>query len=214
MRPFVGILAICTLAQLGCATTQQRITGSGHNASSLKQHSQTASSNDSAGIATRPNTLGPGDEFAIRVYDEEELSGAYRISAMGAIDFPLIGRLTVANLTSDELARLLEAKLSQFVKKPQVSVLLTELRSQKVYVFGFVKSPGTFQYEPGMNIIQAITLAGGFETIADKDGILVNRTVEGVENQTEISVKDIGKGKAANFDVKPGDIIYVPESLF
>ena len=172
-------------------------------------------SQDHAG-ATRPiqTSIGIGDVFELRVYGEKELSGIHRVSADGAIDVPLVGRTQVSGLSRDGAVDLLTQKLRVFIKSPQVSIFVKERKSKKIFVFGRVKKPGTFEFESNMNIIQAITLAGGFDKLADQNGTYVNRVIDGAEKRIEVSVKDIGQGKAGNFFLEAGDIVYIPESLF
>ncbi len=158
--------------------------------------------------------LGAGDVFEVRIYGEPELSGTYRVSPDGGIDFPLIGRLQVADATDSVLAEQVTTLLKRYVKDPQVSIYVKEYNSQKVFVFGEVQRPGTFQFEQGMNIVQAITLAGGFARLADKAGTYITRNVQGQEERIRVSVAAIGEGREPNLDLEPGDIIYVPEALF
>jgi polysaccharide export outer membrane protein len=93
-------------------------------------------------------------------------------------------------------------------------VLIREYNSKKIFVFGEVQKPGTFPYEENMSIVQAITLAGGFTKIASKNGTQVTRIVEGREQKVRVPVEDIGVGRERNFSLKPGDIVFVPESFF
>jgi protein involved in polysaccharide export with SLBB domain len=161
-----------------------------------------------------PAALGPGDVFEVRVFGEQDLSGDYRVGADGSIDFPLIGRIAVEGSTPAELSVTLATALKTFVRQPQVSIFVKELKSKKVYVFGQVQKPGTFNFEQGMNIIQAITLAGGFAQLANKSSAFVTRVVLGKEQRLEVSITDIGDGRVPNFEILPGDIIFVPESMF
>ncbi|MBI5510219.1 MAG: polysaccharide biosynthesis/export family protein [Deltaproteobacteria bacterium] len=158
--------------------------------------------------------LGPGDVFDVRVYGEEDLSGTYRVASDGGINFPLVGKLDVANKTPGQVSDELAAGLRSYIKKPSVSVFVKEFTSKKVYVFGQVARPGTFPFEDGMNIIQAITLAGGFAGMADQNGAFVTRIIDGKEQRVEVKVKAIGEGKESNFRLEPGDIVYVPETIF
>ncbi len=159
-------------------------------------------------------SLGPGDSFEIRVYGEPDLSGDFRVASDGTIDFPLVGKVTVEGQNASQLSATLSQQLSRYIKQPDVSVFVKEFNSKKVFVFGEVKNPGTFPYEQGMNIIQAITLAGGFERLADQNGTFVTRVIDGKEERLQVPVKSIGKGDAANFALQPGDIVFVPETLF
>jgi protein involved in polysaccharide export with SLBB domain len=161
------------------------------------------------------STLGPGDVFEVRVYQEPELSGVYRVGPQGDIVFPLCRRVPVAGLTANAVAERLRTCLGQgFIRSAYVSVIVKEFNSQKIFVFGEVQKPGTFVYEDGMTIVQAITVAGGFSKGAAQNSSSVTRLVDGQEQKVKVPVQDIALGKAPNFVLKPGDIVYVPESLF
>lgn len=160
-------------------------------------------------------TLGPGDVFEVRVFQEPDLSGAYRLSSDGAINFPLCGSEHLGGMSTEAAAHELARCLSNgYVRSPQVSIFVKEYNSKKIFVFGEVQKPGTFQYEDGMNIVQAITLAGGFAARAAKNSTSVTRSLDGTERRVKVAVEDIGLGRAENFSLRPGDIIFVPESLF
>ena len=91
--------------------------------------------------------LGIDDVFEVRVLGEQDLSGAYRISADGTIDYPFVGRVLVAGMRSGEVQELLAAKLADgYLKKPQVSVMVKEWNSRKVSVIGQVQKPGSVPY--------------------------------------------------------------------
>lgn len=167
-----------------------------------------------AGVHVAPTALGPGDVFEVRVFGEQDLTGTHRVGSDGSINFPLVGRVEVAGRTAAEVSGLLEEKLGAYVRTPHVSLFVKEFNSKKVYVLGQVARPGTFPYEDGMNIIQAVTLAGGFGKMADQNGTLVTRIVDSRELRLKVAVKDIGEGQAPNFELKPGDIVYVPETIF
>jgi polysaccharide export outer membrane protein len=161
------------------------------------------------------STLGPGDVFEVRVYGEPELSGVYRVGPLGDIVFPLCRSVPVAGLTANAAAEKLRACLADgYIRNAQVSVIIKEYNSKKVFVFGEVQKPGTFVYEDGMSIIQAVTLAGGFTKTASQNGTSVTRLVDGQEVKVKVPVQDIALGKAPNFGLRPGDIVFVPESLF
>jgi polysaccharide export outer membrane protein len=195
--PRTSIL-LTTLAMVAC----------GHNNSELAEAARPAD-------APLPATdLGPGDVFEVRVWGEEDLSGTYRVASDGSIDFPLVRRVEVQGKTASQVSDLLTEGLRRFIKDPSVSVFVKEYQSKKVFVYGKVQRAGTFPFEQGMNIIQAITLAGGFGPMANQDTAFVTRIVEGQEQRIKVSVKDIGEGKTPNFQLEPGDIVYVEESWY
>ena len=161
-------------------------------------------------------TLGPGDVFDIRVYGEEQLSNTFRTASDGSIDYPLLGTLIVEGLTPTEVSHLVENGLREreFIKNPQVSVFVKEYKSKKVSVLGQVKKPGTFGFEEGMSVVEAISIAGGFTSMARENDTTVTRIVDGGERRYHVPVGTISQGRHANFFLQPGDIIFVPERIF
>ena len=189
----------------GCASSGVVLS----NSKDAEQHLE----NEDLATST-PMALGPGDKLEIHVFDEEGLSGTHRVSSEGTINVPLIGTVSVVGETPKMLAEQITNKLKRFVREPYVSVLVDEFKSKKIYVFGQVRKPGTFAFDEGMNIVHAITLAGGFDKAANRNQVLVTRKKEGVEERVQVPVQTIGEGKAANFILRPGDVIFVPESIF
>jgi len=167
------------------------------------------------GPSSQGSTLGSGDLVEVRAFQEPDLSGAFRLSPEGTIDYPLCGKVKLAGKTTSEAADALISCLANgYIKHPQVSVLIREYNSKKVFVFGEVQKPGTFPFEENMSIIQAVTLAGGFTKIAAKNNTSITRIINGDEKKIHVSVEDIGTGREKNFLLQPGDIVFVPESFF
>jgi len=154
--------------------------------------------------------------FDVRVYGEEDLTGTYRVASDGTIDYPLLGTLSVQGMTPTDVTRLIEKGLvdGQFLKAPNVSVFVKEYTSKKISVFGQVNKPGTLQYVDGMSIVEAISNAGGFTPMAKPNDVTVTRVVEGEKKQFLVPVEAIGEGRASNFVLRPGDIVFVPERVF
>lgn len=168
-------------------------------------------------VDTTPDTtLGPDDLFDVRVYGEKELSNTFRVASDGTIDYPLLGTVQVDGLTPSEVVRAIETGLKEggFLKNPHVSILVKEYKSKKISVFGQVKKPGTFPYQDGMSVVEAISLAGGFTSMARKNDTTVIRAVDGEKKRFRVPVEEIGQGKAPNFLLNTGDIVFVPERIF
>ncbi|HXX32561.1 MAG TPA: polysaccharide biosynthesis/export family protein [Myxococcaceae bacterium] len=205
MTPRPGSCALLVLVALACVQPR---------GSSVP----TAQSSELPAPAPSPatsSTLGAGDLLEVRVFEEADLSGPYRVSAGGTIDFPLCGKVKVEGLNGSSAADVLTKCLGEkYLKRPQVSVLVREYNSKKVFVFGEVQKPGTFPYEDEMSIIQAITVAGGFSKLASKNDVAVTRIIDGKETRIRVRVADIGTGREKNLKLLPGDIVFVPESLF
>jgi protein involved in polysaccharide export with SLBB domain len=160
--------------------------------------------------------LGVDDVFDVRVFDEPNLSGTYRVSADGTVDYPLIGRVKVYGLRSGEIQAEIAGRLQkgEYLKSPQVSVMVKEWNSRKISVIGQVQRPGSVPYFPRMTIVEAIAAAGGFTGIADKNKVTLRREREGVVRGETYRVKDISEGRASNVTLAPGDILVVDERLF
>jgi protein involved in polysaccharide export with SLBB domain len=159
-------------------------------------------------------TLGPGDIFEARVYGEKDLSGEFRVSSEGTIHFPLLGETKVQNLSASEVATLLQDLLRDgYLREPYVTVRIVQYNSKKIFVLGQVTKPGTFPFEGKMNIIQAVTLAGGFTNMARKNSVIVTRVEESVERRIRVPVDRISEGLSPNFALQPEDIVYVPETV-
>jgi len=164
---------------------------------------------------TPDTTLGPGDVFEVTVFGEKDLSGKFRVSSAGTIEYPLVGRVKVAGLAPPGVAAKLKKRLSQgFLKDPYVSIFVESYNSKKISVFGQVKKPGTFNYANNMSIIEAITLAGGFTPMASKNKITVTRVINEKSRRFTVPVADIGEGRASNYILQPGDIVFIPERVF
>ena len=164
---------------------------------------------------TPAHTLGPGDVVEIKVYREPDLTGVYRVSDGGSIDFPLIGSVTLLARRPQQVEEDIRARLADgFIVNPKVTVFLKERNSKKIHVLGQVNKPGSFNYEAGMTVIQAVTYAGGFTTLASRNSVQLTRVTSGREERFKVPVGDIGQGTARNIELQPGDIIFVPEAIF
>jgi protein involved in polysaccharide export with SLBB domain len=160
-------------------------------------------------------TLALGDTFDVKVYGEQDLSATYRVSVEGTITMPLAGVIKVEGLNQDECAKRIRDRLADgILRDPQVIVTVKELASKKIYIIGQVSKPGTFSYTPLMNVLEAITGAGGFTALAAKNDTTITRAEDGKKTTVKVPVEEIGEGKAKNFYLKPGDIINVPERIF
>lgn len=161
------------------------------------------------------SVLGSGDKITIRVYGEEDLSGDYAISTSGTINFPLIGTVATKDVSCDEVSELIRVRLADgFLRYPSVSCSLVERNSKKVFVFGKVKKPGTFAYTDDMSVVQAITLAGGFDDRASRNSTTLVRKLSSEQVRARVPFDAILEGQIDNLKLRPGDIIYVPESIY
>jgi protein involved in polysaccharide export with SLBB domain len=163
--------------------------------------------NDAPAIAT----VGPGDLLSVRVVGEADLSGEYRVNEDGSITFPWLKTIQVNGLLPGEIQNKIAAGLQDgYIRDPQVIVDIKEANSKKVYVFGQVRSPGTFRYKDHMTVIEVVGLAGGLSSDADPSKAYITRVRDGVEAVYTVRINDISVGKARNVELAPGDILTVP----
>ncbi|MCG5053734.1 MAG: polysaccharide export protein [Myxococcales bacterium] len=170
---------------------------------------------DLAQLLPPDETMGIDDVFVVRVYGEEDLSGEFRISDDGTVDYPFAGRIQVVGLRSGEVQRLIADKLKDgYLKNPQVSVMVKEWNSRKIAVLGQVQKPGSVVYFPRMTIVDAIAAAGGFTPIAAKNKVTLRREAKGAVKSQTLPVADISEGRSPNVPLLPGDVLVVEERLF
>ena len=156
-------------------------------------------------------TLGAGDTFEVRVYRQEDMSGIYEVSSEGTISFPLIGVVEVGGKTPAQVERELHERLADgYLKDPSVSVLVKEAKSKTITVLGEVDKPITLPFADGMRVTDVIAKAGGFTAMAQKNAVVVTRTIDGKKTRYTVPAGDIKAGKAKNFFIRPGDVVDVP----
>ncbi|MGB9341499.1 MAG: SLBB domain-containing protein, partial [Polyangiales bacterium] len=122
----------------------------------------------------------------------------------------------VAGLEPSAVAQKLQSELVErdFLRAPHVSVYVEQYSSKRVSVVGAVANPGTFPLEPGMTVVQAISMAGGFSSLADRDATMLTRRIDEEIIRYRVPVDRVTKGQAADIEVAAGDIIFVPERMF
>ena len=161
--------------------------------------------------------LGPEDVLIVTVWKNQDLSREVVIRPDGMISMPLIGDVPAANVTANNLAKRISDRLTEYMASPIVSVQLKDVNSYFIYVMGEIAKPGKYPLKSYANVMQGISLAGGFTTFAKKNKIKVLRVTANGSNekhQIEIPVEydNILKGNATlgNFYLRSGDVIVVP----
>ena len=162
--------------------------------------------------------LSTGDVVAIKVYMESSMDRELRIGGDGRITYPMAGNVKIAGLTVTEAENKIAELLADYIRNPQVSIVVKQYNSKKVSIFGQVHKPSALQLpsENKMTLMEAITSAGGFTTIANKSKIRVVRTENGAQRVLEVDVTKITNQGNREMDIvlMPGDVIYVPETIF
>jgi polysaccharide export outer membrane protein len=162
-------------------------------------------------------TIGAGDVFVLSIVGEDKLPKEFRVSPDGTVDLPYIHRVQVAGLEPQEIVDLVRKKLMQadILRDPSVAIDIKEYNSKRVVVLGQVQKPGSFPLTPGFTLIQAISQAGGFNAIANRDRIsLTRKTAAGQTRTIVLSVDAITEGTLPDIPLQAGDTIYVIERIF
>ncbi len=160
-----------------------------------------------------------GDLLLITVYDQTDLTTKVRVTN-GELSFPLIGNVKAEGLTVGELTKTIEDRLREdYLVNPKVNVVVEEYNPRKVFVLGSVDKPGAYELPANRptTVIEAITMAGGFSKVADRNGTkVIRKTAAGKEETIKVKADDITqKGqKDKDVTVQPNDVVFVPESFF
>ena len=164
--------------------------------------------------------IGVDDRLQITVWRNPELSLTVPVRPDGKISVPLIGDVQAGGNTPTQVAAIIKDKLSAYIREPNVAVILTELRSHeflsRVRVTGAVRTPRSMPHRPGMTVLDAVLEAGGINDFASPNRTKLYRKGKTKTDVFDIDLADIlTKGKLeSNFELKPGDVVTVPERLF
>ncbi|MGB3846644.1 MAG: polysaccharide biosynthesis/export family protein [Sphingopyxis sp.] len=161
---------------------------------------------------TRPYLIGPFDRLSVDVYGVPDLSKQVQADASGMIQLPLIGQIKATNQTSMQLAEAIEERLARFVRRPDVTVNVTESVSQVLTVEGQVMNPGLFPVVGKMSLIRAVALAKGTTEFAKLDDVVIFRTVGGQRMAALYNLKAIRSGQYDDPEVFANDVIIVGDS--
>ena len=157
--------------------------------------------------------LGPGDVLEVRVAQEEKLTGTYQVAEDGSIRLPWIGKVKVAGRLPADVALDIETRLADgWLRQPDVTVLVAERQNREVAVLGQVKEPGSYPYKERLTLMQAISLAGGMNPLAQTRKVKLIRETDQGRQTFEIDVDQILDSRTADLTLEPGDIVFVPES--
>lgn len=156
--------------------------------------------------------LGPGDTVDITIYRNDDLHRTLKIDTSGKIMFPLIGDVQAGGMSIFKLRDDMTARLSKYLKDPQITINVSTVQSQKVMVLGQVNSPGVFTVDSSVTMMEAIAKAGGATLDAKLENVLlIRRAGEKAEvKSVNISSLFAGNANAENGLIHGGDIVYVP----
>lgn len=157
-------------------------------------------------------TVNPGDILEISVWKEQDLQKQAMIRPDGYFSFPLTGDIRAEGRTVEDVRREVANRVSRFVPDPVVSVSIMEPRGSQIYVIGQVQRPGEFKINRFVDVVQALSMAGGTTPFAQLDSIKILRREGTTQQAIPFAYSDIAAGKRLqqNIILKPGDTVLVP----
>jgi polysaccharide export outer membrane protein len=172
----------------------------------------------SSGAADYSYVIGPGDNLNIIVWRNPDLTLSVPVRPDGKVSAPLVDELVAQGKTSSELARDIEKKLATFVRDPVVTVIVTGFvgpYSEQIRVVGEAAKPQFLPYKQKMTLLDVMIAVGGLTDFADGNRATILRGSDG-NKQYSVRLKDlIRRGDvSANVEMRPGDILIIPQSLF
>jgi len=214
-RQPVAMFVICILISGALLAQTDAAKNTNNNAKPGTQAAPADPSPSSSAVPAHNDTyiIGVDDVLSINVWKEPEVSKTVPVRSDGKISLPLAGEVQASGETPLQLEKMLSGKLQSFISEPEVTVIVTEIKSQKFNILGQVNRPGSFPLTNSMTVLDAIALAGGFRDFAKQKSIYVLRkNPSGGESRLPFNYKEVIKGNnmAQNIRVQPGDTIVVP----
>ena len=162
--------------------------------------------------------IGPGDSVQIVVWRNPELSTSVPVRPDGKITAPLVEDLPAMGKDSSTLARDIEKQLAKFIRDPVVTVIVGGFvgpYSEQIRVIGEAANPQTLAYKQKMTLLDVMIAVGGLTDFADGNGASILRTAEG-NKQYSVRIRDLVKrgDVSANVEMRPGDVLIIPQSWF
>lgn len=156
--------------------------------------------------------IGPGDQLSISVWKEEGMQQEVLVKPDGGITFPLAGEINASGMTTGQLTQALVDRLKRYIPNPNVTVSVLQSVSNKIYVIGKVNRPGEFIATHYMDVLQALTMAGGLTPYADSDDIKIIRRAGNKKMVFEFDYDDVVSGDKMDMNIilKAGDTVVVP----
>jgi polysaccharide export outer membrane protein len=157
--------------------------------------------------------IGANDALAIDVWKEPNVSRSVSVRSDGKISLPLVGELQASGQTPQQLEQEIAKRLQSYISEPEVTVIVTESKSQKVNILGMVSKPGAYLLTSSTTVLDAVAMAGGFKDFAKQKSIYVLRQApDGTQQKIPFNYKDVIKGKnpEQNIRLQAGDTVVIP----
>jgi polysaccharide biosynthesis/export protein len=208
----VRISTVSLLLGMSCAAIAQTTTTPPSPATTAATTATATTTKTGVGkVDAASYVIGPEDALQVTVWKEPTLSGTFPVRPDGMISLTLLGDVQAAGLTPMQLGDSITTKLKKFVQDPSVTVVVTGVNSQRIFVVGEVGHVGPMMMTPGMTALQAIATAGGLSPFANSKRIYILRGEPGKQEKIPFNYKLALKGDSKQqISLIPGDTIVVP----
>ena len=206
---FVSTLALVLTCAVS-ATAQQQ-TAQGPKASPVASPGTAPTTGAPAAAVPPGYVIGVDDVLAVLFWREKDLSGDVVVRPDGKITLPLLNDVQAAGLTPEDLRAALTTAAAKYVAEPNVTVVVRQINSRRVFITGQIGKPGPYAVTPGLTVMQLIALAGGLTEFADSKNIIIMRTENGKPLAYRFNYKEVldRKKLQQNIELKPGDTVVV-----
>lgn len=162
--------------------------------------------------AEEPYLVQPGDILQVSVWGEEELQGTALVTPDGTFSFPLVGHLSALGRTAEQLQEIVSNRLEAYFASPVVTVSIQEVNGNKIYIIGAVNDPGAYVMNHAVDVMQALSMAGGTTPFADLNDIRILRRSGATQRALRFRYSDVARGKdlEQNIKLESGDVVVVP----
>jgi polysaccharide export outer membrane protein len=156
--------------------------------------------------------IGPEDELIVNVWKEGDISRSVPVRPDGKISLPLLNDVQASGLTPMQLGADITTRLKKYIAEPQVTIIVSRVNSQRIYIVGEVGHAGAFSLVPNMTVLEALSSAGGCSIFAKQTKIYILRVENGHEARLHFNYKEVlsGQRMEQNIPLKAGDTIVVP----
>ena len=154
--------------------------------------------------------IGPDDVLSILFWRDKEMSTQVTVRPDGRISLPLLNEVQAAGLTPANLRTILVAESKRFIANPNVTVVVHQINSRKVFITGQVVKPGPYALTASTTVLQLISMAGGLKDFADRKNIMIVRHEKSRTFNFHFNYNEIGRNPHQDIELKPGDTVVVP----
>jgi polysaccharide biosynthesis/export protein len=214
---WLGVIVLGSVSTVMAQTPTQpppvATSGGGESTTKVAPGASKAPTNVPTGVPLPPGyKIGPDDVLHVMFWRDKDLTNEVTVRPDGRITLPLLNDIVAAGLTPDELRAKLTSEAQRYVEDPNVTVVVKQINSRKVFITGMVGKPGVYPLAGNMTVLQLISMAGGLNEYANPKKIRILRGEAGKQQSLPFNYKDVASGSnlEQNIELKPGDTVVVP----